>query len=79
MADYVNCPTCHGRDLIPLADAEAITAHAEATAQAAQEQRRAREAAVLEARLAVAMKAADNRMAAIEAAVYGSTTTGDRL
>ncbi|MGO9783406.1 MAG: hypothetical protein ACLPQY_27135 [Streptosporangiaceae bacterium] len=78
MADFVSCPACHGRGLIPLEDAEPVIAHTDATAQAAQEQRREREAAVLGNRLATLKTSAEDRMAALESLVYGSGT-GERL
>jgi hypothetical protein len=36
MSDYVSCPACKGKGLIPLEDAEVIEAHASVTASDAQ-------------------------------------------
>jgi hypothetical protein len=35
MSDYVNCPTCHGRGVIPLEEARRIEAHGQASRDAA--------------------------------------------
>jgi hypothetical protein len=41
MSDFVNCPTCHGRGVVPLATAESMHAHGQAAlAEAAAEHRR---------------------------------------
>jgi len=69
MADYANCPTCHGRGLIPLADAEAIQAHADANAQVTHGERRQREQDVIDARIARLRSAAEDRLAAFKSLV----------
>lgn len=71
MADYANCPTCHGRGLIPLADAEAIAAHTEANADLAQMSRRQLEQEALQLRLRGRTAAAEKRLAEVEAAIHG--------
>lgn len=78
MSDYVSCPACKGKGLIPLEDAEAIKAHASVTAseaqQAAWEHRRdmVRLDNEVRARNLEARKAdAEKRFADLEAACWG--------
>lgn len=80
MTDYVNCPTCHGRGVIPLEEARRIEAHQTVTLseQAAEracqeaESRRANLAATLERRKAEA----ERRLAAIKATVEVTSPPG---
>lgn len=42
MADYANCPTCHGRGVTPVEQAERIEAHATVNHDAARKEQRQR-------------------------------------
>jgi hypothetical protein len=72
MSDYVSCPTCQGRGLVPLADAEAIEAHSAASWNEAQREQRERQTVIVRANFDARVAAAEARSAAIEAAVFAS-------
>jgi hypothetical protein len=72
MADFANCPACHGRGVIPLAEAERIEVHAEANRDVARAGQREREAGMLRANLERRKAEAEARQAEIEALVSGT-------
>ena len=82
MADYVNCPTCHGRGLIPLEDAARIGAHTQLEAGERQRAERQHRVAMVELdnklraerqsqTVAQRTAATEKRLADIEAVIYG--------
>ena len=71
MSDYVNCPACHGRGVIPLEEARRIEAHHQTDYEAEQ----ARQAEVLQRNAARRTRAAEERLRDLEAAVYGPPRT----
>jgi len=82
MSDYVSCPTCQGKGLIPLEDAAAIEAHASVTASEAQRAAWEHRAEMVRldnearARNLEARKAdAEKRFAELEAACFGPPRT----
>jgi uncharacterized Zn finger protein (UPF0148 family) len=85
MSDYVTCPTCKGKGLVPLEDAEAIEAHASVTAnevqRAAWEHRLEMVRRDNEIRAMSAMTDAEReerarrRLAELEAAAFGPPRT----
>ena len=71
MSDYVSCPACHGRGLLPLEDAQRINVHdlviADERAAERQQADADRQRILLEAR----MRAAQHSQAKLDALVFG--------
>jgi hypothetical protein len=75
VSDYVSCPACKGKGIIPLEDAARIKTHARVEADerwhAEQERKRELNQQVLAATLEAKKKKAEDRLAAIERAAFG--------
>lgn len=71
MADYANCPTCHGPGVIPVEQAERIEAHATVNYDAAREEQRQREAQWRRAEVERRKAAAEQRLADLLAVLHG--------
>jgi hypothetical protein len=61
MSDYANCPTCHGKGVIPLETAQRIEAHGQVSHDAARQLQRERLAEDRRAEIAWRIKDAEDR------------------
>jgi len=71
MSDYVSCPTCHGRGLLLLEDAQRLEIHDLVMADEQRQQRRAQEERIIAAQMA-RVEAARRRQEDLELAVFGA-------
>lgn len=71
MTDYVNCPACRGRGMIPLEDAEVLEAHDDANRSEARQLQRQREQEIARVNLARRIADAEERQRAMERVILG--------
>ena len=71
MSDYVNCPTCHGRGVIPLEEAARIETHTSTSYEQQQAAQRQRQADVHARILKERTEAAERRIADLNAVLFG--------
>jgi hypothetical protein len=84
VSDYANCPTCHGRGVVPLETAQAIETHAQANTELAREEaatrRREAEEKLRRDDLAARLEAKQKRrQRQLLAAASGPELTPDQL
>ncbi len=77
MTDYVSCPTCHGRGLIPAEDAAVIEAHASTEYSETQKLQRLREQEMHEKLLAAKLADAAARQASLDRATRHANSAAE--
>lgn len=74
MSDFISCPTCHGKGLVPVETAAPIEVHTDAERQAERDRQRQREQDALDARNADRRPEMAERQARMESLLrYGRT------